>query len=163
MEKYQAKDQGRDYRRHRRFDPRNTRKPSFNINNQWQCQSKFINNKTNNNSKYRCTCRLTKLFVRKPARYNSYKDFLSRCIQEKFVPKGLQLTLERSIGNYDPEFIDNWYSNLKDFSLILMKQIVTYWPNDRRGNPKSYYRNLSNLKATTKEGRLCRNTQHHQS
>ena len=101
--------------------------------------------------------------MRKPARYNSYKDFLSRCIQEKFVPKGLQLTLERSIGNYDPEFIDNWYSNLKDFSLILMKQTVTYWPNDRRGNPKSYYRNLSNLKATTKEGRLCRNTQHHQS
>ena len=29
-------------------------------------------------------------------------------------------------GNYDQEFIDNWYSNLKDFSLILMKQIVTF-------------------------------------
>ena len=29
-------------------------------------------------------------------------------------------------GNYDQEFIDDWYSNLKDFSLILMKQIVAF-------------------------------------
>ena len=29
--------------------------------------------------------------------------------------------LEPAIRNYDQEFIDNWYSNLNDFSLILMK------------------------------------------
>ena len=28
----------------------------------------------------------------KSARYNSHKDFLSRCIQEKLVPKGLELS-----------------------------------------------------------------------
>ena len=61
---------------------------------------------------------------KKSARYNSHKDFLSHCIQVKLVPKGLELSLEPTIGNYDQECIDNWYSNLKDFSFILMKQIV---------------------------------------
>ena len=35
-----------------------------------------------------------------------------------------ELSLEPTIGTYDQECIDNWYSNLKDFSFILMKQIV---------------------------------------
>ena len=39
------------------------------------------------------------------------------CINNKFVPKGLELSLEPTIGNYDQSFIDNWYSKLKDFSL----------------------------------------------
>ena len=43
----------------------------------------------------------------KPARCNSYKDFLSRCVQEKLVPKGLKQSFEKTIGNYDQEFIDN--------------------------------------------------------
>ena len=62
----------------------------------------------------------------KSARYNSHKDFLSRCIQEKLVHEGLELNLEPKIGNYDQEFIDNWHSNLKDFSRILLKQIVAF-------------------------------------
>ena len=33
---------------------------------------------------------------------------------------------------------------------------------DREENPYKYYRNGSNLKATTKERRLCRNTKHYQ-
>ena len=65
-------------------------------------------------------------FRAKSARYNSHKYFLSRCIQEKLVPKGLELNLEPKIGNYDREPTNNWYSNLNDLSLILMKQIVTY-------------------------------------
>ena len=62
----------------------------------------------------------------KSTRYNSHKDIPSRFIQEKLVPKGLELSLEPAIGNYDQEFIDNWYSNLKDFSLILTKQTVAF-------------------------------------
>ena len=62
----------------------------------------------------------------KSTRYNSHKDIPSRCIQEKLVPKGLELSLEPAAGNYDQEFIDNWYSNLKDFSRILMKQTVAF-------------------------------------
>ena len=46
-------------------------------------------------------------------------------MQGKLVPKSLELTLEPAIGNYDQEFIDDWSSNLKDFSLIPMKQTVT--------------------------------------
>ena len=62
----------------------------------------------------------------KSARYVSHKDFISQCIKSKLVPKGLQLTLESAIGNYDQDFIDNWYSNLKDFSLVLKEQIVSF-------------------------------------
>ena len=42
----------------------------------------------------------------------------------------IELTLEPTIGNYDQELIDSWYSNLKDFSLILMKGIVIYCKKD---------------------------------
>ena len=62
----------------------------------------------------------------KLAQYKSHKDFLSRCIQEKLVSKSLELSLELTIGNYDQQFFDSWHSNLKDFTLILMKQILTY-------------------------------------
>ena len=44
----------------------------------------------------------------------------------KLVPKGLELSPEPTIGNNDRKFINNWYSSLKDFSFILMKQIVTH-------------------------------------
>ena len=28
--------------------------------------------------------------------------------------------------DFDQDFVDNWYSNLKQFSVVLMKQIVAY-------------------------------------
>ena len=37
----------------------------------------------------------------KAVRYKSHKDFLSRCIAEELVPKGLKLELEPTIGNCD--------------------------------------------------------------
>ena len=61
----------------------------------------------------------------KVTRYESRKDFLTRCIAEKLIPKGLKLELEPTIGNFDQEFVDEWYSTLKGFSLILMKDITT--------------------------------------
>ena len=39
----------------------------------------------------------------------------------RFNLDGLQ-----NIGNFDQDFVDNWYSNLKQFSVVLMKQIVAY-------------------------------------
>ena len=51
-------------------------------------------------------------------------EFLTRCIENKLTPKGLELSLEPTIGNYDQEFIDNLYSNLKEFYFTLMKDIV---------------------------------------
>ena len=38
-------------------------------------------------------------------------------------PKGLEFSLEPTIGNGDQEFINNWYSILKEFSFILIKDI----------------------------------------
>ena len=41
--------------------------------------------------------------------------------------KGLRLELEPTIGNFDQEFVDEGYSKLKGFLLILiMKNIRTY-------------------------------------
>ena len=48
------------------------------------------------------------------------------CITEKLIPKGLKLELEPTIGNFDPGFVEEWYSKLKGFSLILVKDITTY-------------------------------------
>ena len=62
----------------------------------------------------------------KAVRYKSHKDFLSRRIAEGPVPKGLKLDLDPTIGNYDKEFVDTWYSKLKTFSLILMKDTVAH-------------------------------------
>lgn len=47
--------------------------------------------------------------------------------QENLVPKGLNITLEPTIGNFDQDFIDNWHNNLKQFSTVLMKQIVAFY------------------------------------
>ena len=60
------------------------------------------------------------------ARYVSHKDFLSQCIKSKLVPKGLELTLEPTIGNFDQEFIDKWCYSLKEFSLTLMSHVATF-------------------------------------
>ena len=62
--------------------------------------------------------------IKEKSRYNSYRDFLSQYIQENLVTKGLEITLEPTIGNFYPEFVDNCYSNLKQFSIALLKQIV---------------------------------------
>ena len=37
----------------------------------------------------------------KSARYVSHKEFLTRCIENILIPKGFELLLEPTIGNYD--------------------------------------------------------------
>ena len=63
---------------------------------------------------------------KKSAQYNSHNVFLSHFIQEQLVLKSLELNLEPTIGKYNQEFIDKWNSNLKDFSLILMKRVAAF-------------------------------------
>ena len=58
--------------------------------------------------------------------YQSHRECLSQCIESKLIPKGLKFELEPTIGNHDQEFLDTWYSNLQEFSLILMKGIVKF-------------------------------------
>ena len=44
----------------------------------------------------------------------------------KGEPKGLEFELEPTISNRNQEFLDMWYSNLQEFSVILMKGIVRF-------------------------------------
>ena len=53
----------------------------------------------------------------KNTRYESHRDFLLQCIREKIIPKELELMFEPTIVNHNQEFLDNWYSKLKQFSL----------------------------------------------
>ena len=62
----------------------------------------------------------------KSARYNSHSELLSKYIQENLVPKGLETTLEPTIGKFDQEFVDNWYTNLNQVTVVLMKQTAAY-------------------------------------
>ena len=87
------------------------------------------------------------IFCAKSARYKSHKDFLSRRIQEKLVPKGLELHLEPTIGNYDQEFFDSWYFNLKYFTLILRKHIAAYCKKTEEKTQTS----ITEIEATLKQ------------
>ena len=62
----------------------------------------------------------------KQARFVSHKEFLTRCVAEELVLKGLEVALELTIGNHDQKFLDNWYSKQKQFLLSLMKDIVQF-------------------------------------
>ena len=53
----------------------------------------------------------------KNTRFESHRDFLLQCIREKIIPKELELVFEPTIVNHNQEFLDNWYSKLKQFSL----------------------------------------------
>ena len=62
----------------------------------------------------------------KQARLVSHKEFLTCCVAEELLPKGLEVALEPTIGYHDQEFLDNWYSKQKQFSLLLIKDIVQF-------------------------------------
>ena len=62
----------------------------------------------------------------KNAWYQSHREFLLQCIESKLIPKGLKLELEPTIGNHNQEFLDTWYSYLQEFSLTLMKGIISF-------------------------------------
>ena len=85
----------------------------------------------------------------KVTRYESHKDFLARYIAEKPIPKGLKLEIEPTIGNFDQELVDECYSKLKVFSLILIKGITTYCEktiestNDSMKNTETTLRKLT--------------------
>ena len=87
----------------------------------------YLSPRANNNTQntYKLALKLNRL-KDTSTRYVADKEFLSCCIKNKLTPKGLELLLEPTIGNYDQEFIDNWYSNLEEFSFIIMKDIVKF-------------------------------------
>ena len=62
----------------------------------------------------------------KQARFVSHKEFLTCCLAEELVLEELKATLEPTIGNHDQEFLDNWYSKQKQFSLLVMEDILQF-------------------------------------
>ena len=90
---------------------------------------KFLSPETHNqkSSKY-SAIKLNRL-KDKQVRFESHKEFFSRCITDGLVPKGLVFILESTIGNHDQTFLDNWYPKLKQFPLSLTKVIVQFCDN----------------------------------
>lgn len=62
----------------------------------------------NNQSTDKIALKLNRL-EDKSVGYDPHKEFLIRCIQNKLIPKELEVSFEPTIGNCDQEFIDNWY------------------------------------------------------
>ena len=56
---------------------------------------------------------------------------------ENLVPKRLEVTIKLTIGNFHQEFVDNWFTNLKQFSIVIMKQIVAYCDKAEQKTQKS--------------------------
>ena len=67
----------------------------------------------------------------KNGQYQSHREFLSQYFESKLIPKGLKLELQPTMSNRDQEFLDTCYSNLQEFSLTLMKEIVVLWQNNK--------------------------------
>ena len=81
---------------------------------------------TENQKERNITCLSIKLkrLKCKQASFLFHKECLTRCFVEEFVPKGPEVTLESTIGNYYQEFLENWYLKQKQFLLSLMKTIL---------------------------------------
>ena len=87
----------------------------------------------------------------KQARFVSHKKFLTHFGDEELVPKGLEVTLEPTIGNHDLEFLDNWYSKQKQFSLSLVKDIVQFCNKTINKTAQDIKNTVSSLKRNTSQ------------
>ena len=74
--------------------------------------------------------------------------------QRKLIPKGLKLLLEPTIGNHNHEVADNWYSKLKEFSLILLEYIVEFRDNTLITTTQGIITTESLLKADANNNRF---------
>ena len=70
-------------------------------------------NNNNNQNTDKLTLKLNRL-KDQSSRYVSQKEFLTYSIVNKLTPKGLDLSFEPTIGNYDQQSVNKWYSNLKN-------------------------------------------------
>ena len=69
-------------------------------------------NNNNNQNTDKLTLKLNR-FKDQSSRY-VFKEFLTYSIVNKLTPRGLDLSFEPTIGNYDQQSVDKWYSNLKN-------------------------------------------------
>ena len=129
-----------------------------------QMRSSLQQTPATNKNKEKVALKLNRL-KDKVTTYESHKDFLTRYTAEKLIPKGLNIELEPTIGNFDREFVDEWYSKLKGFSLILMKDITTYCEktikstNESIRNTEATLRNLTQSQEFLNIENKCRSYQ----
>ena len=73
----------------------------------------------------------------------------------------MELLLKPNIRNYYQEFIDNWFSKLKDFSFYFNeKYCYVLWQNHWRKS-KKYWRNSNQPKTRLRLRWIWRNSKHH--
>ena len=64
------------------------------------------------------------------------------------------MMLEPTIGNHNQEFLDNWYSKLKQFSLSLMEDIAQFCDKTINITTQEITTTESSLKTSTKNNRF---------
>ena len=66
----------------------------------------------------------------KANRYEEYNSFLKRCINEKAIPRGMELDIGPVIGNLDDRFVEMWYEvndeARADFQWKLLKNTLDF-------------------------------------
>ena len=66
--------------------------------------------------------------------------------------------LEPTIGNHDQNFLDNWYSKLKPFSLSLLKDVVQFCDKTIDANTIEINTTESSLKSNVADAKkYCNN------
>ena len=73
------------------------------------------------------------------------------CITDGLVPNEIELMLGPTIGNHDQNFLDNWYSKLKQFLLSLMKDIIQFYDKTMEAATTEISTTETSLKSNTNQ------------
>ena len=85
-----------------------------------------VTNDTHDDSNIRFTARKLDRLFDKEARFQSHKEFLTRCLTGNVIPNGLRIELEPSIGNHDEDFLTKWNDKLIKFSKELTTDVIEF-------------------------------------
>ena len=77
---------------------------------------------------------------------NINSNLLTAALPQNHNTDGLAIKLNRLKEKFDQEFIDNWNTNLKQFSIVLIKRIVPYCDKQNRKHKKSINKTETILK-----------------
>jgi len=87
----------------------------------------------------------------KEAKYESHLAFLKKCLDEKVIPKGLQIQVEPTLGNHDEEFLKIWYEKLNKYSFDLMEHIKNFCEKSKDNFTNQVKASEAELKTKTNE------------
>ena len=64
--------------------------------------------------------------IDKKSRFESHREFLLKCIDEKIIPNSFIIRLEPSIGNHDEEYMKELYEDIEEFQLKRMTKTAKF-------------------------------------